>query len=88
METVKATTGQRIAVVKKAVKNQSSKKAEANLLLSVFEQALDDAFANNVSKTDRDTAFRYLDGDMIHLEICGIESGWVKRIMKEVGLTQ
>ena len=62
----------------------------ASLFFSVFETALLDLVDHNDFNRymSYKSAVSYLRGDMIHLELIGIDSDWVKRVIRQVGFTE
>jgi len=71
------------------------KSPEARLMLAVIEQALIDYFNWNQVMHNRPTleekelirgAGRYLAYDLRHAEMAGVDSDYVRRVMKEEGL--
>jgi hypothetical protein len=68
---------------------------EKKLMLSVIELALIDKYnwnqvmSRQPSQEERiliNNASSYLDGDLWHAEICGVDSEYVKRVIMEEGL--
>ena len=68
---------------------------EKKLMLSVIELALIDKYnwnqvmSRQPSQEERvliNNASSYLDGELWHAEICGVDSEYVKRVIREEGL--
>lgn len=59
---------------------------ESRLMLAVIEQALRDVVIQITTFDQKISALRYLESDMTHAEVCGVESAWIRRIISQVGL--
>lgn len=60
----------------------------AELMWMVIEQAIFDACVPSISvaRRDKDSAIRYLAGDMPHAHYCGIDPDYVRRTLRDSGL--
>lgn len=77
------------------VKHEFWRSPEKKLMLSVIELALidkynwDQVMMRQPSQEERELindAKSYLNGNLWHSEICGVDSDYVKRVIKEEGL--
>jgi len=66
-----------------------------NLYFSVIERAILDLMPRTNKSTNKikeharlkSTAKKYLSGEIYHAEACGVDSQWIRRIMKEANIT-
>ena len=59
---------------------------ESMLMFGIIEQALRDLTVSGLPLEDRLSAIHYLKRNMVHAEICGIDSAWIRRLIRQVGL--
>jgi len=64
---------------------------EGRLMLAVVGQAIRDLHGRGRgcelrARRQRESAARYLGGEMPHAEACGVSSHWVRKIMRDVEL--
>jgi len=58
---------------------------EGALMFAIVENAIKDLVS--VGDANQSTAKHYLNGRMIHAEICGISADWIRRVLKEANLS-
>lgn len=71
-----------VAIIK-MVASQVNYPKEGRLIFAVFATAIADAFSDNLSRKDMDSVVLYLKGDMVHLELLGVNVAWVKRLINK-----
>lgn len=59
---------------------------EGQLMSAVIRQAVLDASSKSAHWTVVSNARRYLAGDMPAAELCGVDSGWIRRVVQSAGL--
>lgn len=57
---------------------------EAMLMFAIINQAVTDT-QDKENPSNRATALRYLRGTIPHAEMCGVDSGWVRYVLTEMG---
>lgn len=75
---------ERVRAVSARIAFQFPSTPEANVLLEVVQQAVRDAFGYD--DRHRDGALRYLRRTIVHAEICGVDSEWIRRQIRTAGL--
>lgn len=81
----------RVNAVCKKISYQFENSAIGRLAYSVVERAIHDACGNirdGRKEFHQDSGLRYLQGDMLWCEMAGVESDWVRRVLKESGILE
>jgi len=90
MSIIKKLQSKKIAVTKRdlilrKLKTQFDLSCGINrLCFAVVEQAIHDVFNDGISESDRASAKQYLNGNIIHAESCGVDSKWIRLVIKMV----
>jgi hypothetical protein len=87
---ISITKRQRALALIKIIERQCPQSPSARLFFAVFAQAVQDAFIleqKDSNMPDIRSARRYLRGSMQHLDLLGIDSDWVRRKIKDAGLS-
>ena len=66
------------------IRKQIPDNADSMLIFDVFKQSVKDLF---IIGEHRESAVEYLDGDMIHLSILGVDPEWAIHLLKLAGLS-
>ena len=72
----------RNAAIKK-IRTQFGDTPEHKLMFAIVEQAIKDL--NSRVICDRKSAEQYLKNEIPHAELCGVDSEWVRRVLKKCG---
>jgi len=86
------TKRKRAIMVCETVRAQVDDTPENNLMFAVFRQSILDFVSpdrdvnREENERNRRTALSYLLSDMPHLESCGIESKWVRKLLRRYSL--
>jgi hypothetical protein len=78
------TRAQRIDAVCQKIRYQMPDTEEGDVMFLVLRQAVKDLYSKR--KTVRAAAVKYLDGRIDAAEVCGVESEWVRRVLREGGI--
>lgn len=80
-------TKSRIRAALKKLSTQAYETPYAQLMFAVFSQAVADAheFSAVPLESDFRSAKEYLRGDLPHLELCGIDPDYARRVMRLAG---
>jgi len=81
---LKAKRRKLIAAILLKVETQIPAIPEARLMFSVFACAMRDT----LDKVHRNSAIRYLTGPLYELSLCGIDTEWVRRILKKTEILE
>lgn len=73
----------RCGAANKKIRTQFRDTPEHKLCYAVVEQAINDLCD---AKEER-SAKRYLIGEIVHAELCGVDSDWVRRVILKCGLS-
>lgn len=87
---IAATDRQKISEIVRRIKPAFKKTGEERLCFEVIHMAIRDAAYITETRTsliERRAAKLYLAGRMYHAEICGIDPDWIRRVIKNVGLS-
>lgn len=79
------------SAVSKKISYQFPDGAIGKLAHAILDRAIQDAcgFIRGTGKEiDQDTGLRYLKGDMYWCELAGVDSDWVRRVLKESGILE
>ncbi len=73
-------------LVIKKIKPQFPDTPEGNLMFAVVSQAIRDVASptSTITISDQSSALRYLDSDMPHAAICGVQASWIRSIIKKI----
>jgi len=80
MTYAKKVSNERLAL--HAIKPQFPDWPESQLMFAVIKQAVIDLS----NKYEHDKAVRYLNGDMMQAEMCGIEPRWIRETLIKCGV--
>lgn len=78
------TPTQRVDAVCQKIRYQIPDTEEGDVMYLVVRQAVKDLYSRRESV--RAAAVKYLSGPIEAAEICGIESDWVRRVLREGGI--
>jgi len=57
--------------------------AEHKLMLAIIEAAIHDLYVSSYV-SNRKSAIKYLSNEIVHAEICGVDSDWIRRIINTI----
>jgi len=75
----------RSRIIEKKIRTLFPETPEAKLMLAIVVRAVQDASTGKGVKSAAGKS--YLRGNMPHAEICGVNPGWIRRVIKKVGLS-
>jgi len=75
----------RMNMVIKKIRPQFGSTHEANLMFGVVETALYDSVEED-SRYEPIMARKYLCGEILHASICGVDTDWIRDLIRKVGL--
>lgn len=83
------TKQKKASLIARKIRSEFPDTPEANLMFAIIYQALKDAAsvdAAHLTYAERESAIDYLQGDIPHAAICGVDSDYIKKVIKHVGL--
>lgn len=72
------TDDQKARLVVRRIKHQFPARPNGQLYLAVVDQAIRDIASNTVIPSVRFSALRYINEEMMHAEVCGVDSEWIR----------
>jgi len=80
------TNKHKMLAVSYKIKKQFPRTREGALFHAIIERALLDLVSDFIELNEKESAIEYVNSEMYHADACDIESGWIRRLINEVGL--
>ncbi len=88
---MEASSEQHVNAITKKLSHQFPKSPDANLMLAIIRQALFDFLSPRTKsvghfnpESEKRSAKRFLKSQILHAEICGVDSDWIRTVIKGV----